>query len=95
MPRSLQYILDHAEEMAREAENFEPDDDGPAYGYNLAALIRAVLEVGDAERHLAEAVEAARATGAPWSAIGMIMGISGQAARQRYGGKATVKTHTS
>jgi urease accessory protein UreF len=84
MPRSLQEILDHAEELSRIAEEFEPTDEQLAYGGELAAVYRAVRETTQAEVALAEAVSQAKAAGAPWKAIGAVVGTSGEAARQRY-----------
>ena len=53
----------------------------------MAALRSAVLERSEAERHLLEAVRQARDSGMSWAAIGLLVGTSGEAARQRYGGK--------
>ena len=41
------------------------------------------------ERRLAEAVTRARTGGASWSAIGGMLGASGEAARKRYGPQHT------
>jgi len=82
MPRSLQEILDHADEPSARFTNTEPDvrDAAP-----LRAIRDAVTERAATERRLAEAVTAARTTGASWSAIGGMLGTSGEAARKRYG----------
>jgi hypothetical protein len=53
----------------------------------LTLLRAAVAERAEAEKHLLEAVRAARKSGMPWSAIGSLVGTSGEAARQRYGNK--------
>ncbi len=62
MPRSLQEILDHADELSARFTNTEPDlrDAAP-----LRAIRDAVTERAAAERRLAEAVTAARTSGAP------------------------------
>ena len=39
------------------------------------------------EHHIAEAVGAAREAGVSWSAIGGLLGTSGEAARKGYGGQ--------
>lgn len=44
----------------------------------------AIQERSDAERHVVEAIRAARVAGMPWSAIGLFVGTSGEAVRQRY-----------
>ena len=84
MPRSIQEILDQAEELAQRFENYEPNanDERPVEEYMLehAALARA-----RSERQVADAVIAARASGASWQKIGSLLGTSAQAAQQRYG----------
>ena len=87
LPRSVQEILDHADELAARFEGFEPakgDERDPAA---YAALRDAVVSRSDAERAILEAVERARAHGYSWAFIGNIIGTSGEAARQRYGHK--------
>ncbi len=84
MPRSIQQILDHADELAARFEAYEPaaDDERPVEEYLLE---RAVLAKAHGERQIAEAVAAARSRGIPWKRIGEILGTSTQAAQQRYG----------
>lgn len=85
MPRTVQEILDHADELARRFEEYEPDADDKRDGAPLVAVRQAVTAVADAERELMETIRAARAAGHPWAAIGTLLGTSGEAARQRYG----------
>jgi hypothetical protein len=84
MPRTVEEILAHADELAERFENYEPspgDELDPA----VVALLRAaVAERSAAEKHLLEAVHAARNAGLSWSAIGNFVGTTGEAARQRY-----------
>ncbi len=85
MPRSIQEIIDQADDLARRFEDYTPDPEHnrPA---QAAQLIRhAARERAVAESHLAEAVKHARKDGLSWSAIGAALGTSGEAARQRYG----------
>ncbi len=84
MPRSIQDILDHADELARRFEEYEPseDDERPVEEYLLE---RAALARARSERQIVEAVAAARTAGIPWSRIGELLGTSAQAAQQRYG----------
>lgn len=89
MPRTVEEILEHAEELAARFESYEP---APADELDVRAvtLLRAaVAERSEAERHLVEAVQAARAAGMAWAAIGSLVGTSGEAARQRYGRKVS------
>ena len=84
MPRSVQDILDHADELAKRFEDYEPSpDDEVAVAEHL--LRRAVLARARSERQISEAVDAARRAGISWKRIGVELGISAQAARQRYG----------
>jgi FAD/FMN-containing dehydrogenase len=82
MPRSLQEILEHADELERRFADHEPTDVRDAAP--LRALRDAVTERAATERRIAEAVTAARQTGVSWSAIGGMLGTSGEAARKRY-----------
>jgi FAD/FMN-containing dehydrogenase len=84
MPRSLQEILEHADELGRRFEEHEPSDVRDAAP--LHAIREAVTERAATERRVAEAVAAAREAGVSWSAIGSMLGTSGEAARKRYAG---------
>ena len=90
LPRSVQEILDHADELAARFEDFEPTKDDERDPAAYAALRDAVVSRSDAERAIVEAVEKARAQGYSWAIIGNIIGTSGEAARQRYGHKQDV-----
>ena len=83
MPRSIQEILDQADELAKKFEDYEPEatDERPVEEYMLE---RAVLARARSERQVAAAVIAARAAGASWQKIGGLLGTSAQAAQQRY-----------
>jgi len=84
MPRSIQDILDHADDLAKRFENYEPSpDDEVAVAEHL--LRRAALARARSERQIGEAVEAARRAGISWKRIGVELGITAQAAQQRYG----------
>lgn len=84
MPRSIQEILDRADELAQRFESYEPDeaDERPVEEHMLE---RAVLARARSERQVADAVIAARASGISWQKIGSLLGTSAQAAQQRYG----------
>jgi hypothetical protein len=84
MPRSIQEILDHADELAKRFEDDEPDpnDERPVEEYLLQ---RAALARARSERQIVDAITAARAKGISWQCIGDLLGTSAQAAQQRYG----------
>ncbi len=83
MPRSIQEILDHADELAERFENYEPTDgdERPVEEYMLE---RAALDRARSERQVIDSVVAARAAGVSWQKIGSLLGTSAQAAQQRY-----------
>lgn len=84
MPRSIQEIIDHAEELAQRFEDLEPDEatEIPVEEYLLQ---RAVVSRARGEQQLLDAVAQARLKGLSWQRIGRIIGTSAQAAQQRYG----------
>ncbi|MDH4119109.1 MAG: hypothetical protein OEW30_17145 [Acidimicrobiia bacterium] len=84
MPRSIQEILDHADELARRFEEHEPSegDERPVEEYLLQ---RAAVARARSERQIVDAVVAARHAGITWARIGELLGTSAQAAQQRYG----------
>lgn len=84
MHRSIQEILDHADELAERFENYEPEpgDERPVEEYLLE---RAALARARGERQIVDAVTAARSKGVSWQRIGELLGTSAQAAQQRYG----------
>jgi hypothetical protein len=84
MPRSIQEILDHADELARRFEDYEPSasDERLVEEY---ALERAVVAQARGERQILDAVRTARSKGISWQRIGEILGTSAQAAQPRYG----------
>jgi hypothetical protein len=84
MPRSIQEILDHADELEKQLQNYEPspDDEVDVAEYLLR---RAALGRARSERQVAEAVATARAAGLSWKRIGEQIGTSAQGAQQRYG----------
>lgn len=84
MPRSIQEILDHADELAHRFEDYEPSE-GDERSVEEYLLQRAALARAHSERQILDAVASARAAGVPWSRIGELLGTSAQAAQQRYG----------
>ena len=84
MPRSIQEILDHGDELAERFEEYEPKA-GDERVLEEYLLERATIARARSERQIVEAVTAARSTGLSWQRIGDILGTSAQAAQQRYG----------
>jgi hypothetical protein len=88
MPRTVQDILDHADELAKRFEHYEPRTEDKRDPAAFTALREAAIGRSDAELSVREAVVAARRHGYSWRAIGSVLGTSGEAARQRYGASA-------
>ncbi len=87
MPRTVDEILQYADELAARLEEYEPSDTDELDPGAVVLLRSAVQERSDAERHIVDAVKAARESGMSWSAIGLFVGTTGEAARQRYANK--------
>src|SRR5580693_1106318 len=85
MPRSRKWILEHADELAAYFEDHEPGDERDVAEYMLR---RAAIGQAESERRLTSAVTAAREAGWSWRRIGDVLGVSAQAAQQRYGTSA-------
>lgn len=84
MPRSIQEILDHGDELARRFEEYDPKA-GDERVVEEYLLERATIDRARSERQIVDAVVAARGKGLSWQRIGDILGTSAQAAQQRYG----------
>lgn len=89
MPRTAQEIIDQAEALGTQFERHEPREENIRDAAALRRVRKAFQRRAAAELELAKAVAAARADGHSWSAIGTMLGTSGEAARQRYGMPAT------
>lgn len=87
MPRTVEEILAHADELAARFEDYEPSSDDELDITAIGQLRAAIAEQSAAERHLLDAVKAARDAGMSWASIGTFVGTSGEAARQRYGAR--------
>ena len=83
MPRSVEEIIAHADELVAEAEQYEPRDEDEITVAELD-LRTAVVARATVERQTTEAVAAARREGMSWTAIAKLLGTSRQAAQHRY-----------
>ncbi|HEY1282528.1 MAG TPA: hypothetical protein VGF22_22800 [Acidimicrobiales bacterium] len=85
MPRTRQELEAAAARAADWVESLDVNELEWGDAAPLRAIVGALEEVAEAERRLAAAVDAARWHKIPWSAVGMALGTSGEAARQRFG----------
>jgi hypothetical protein len=74
MPRSVDDIVKHGDELAQRFEQYEPRDEDEREPGAFIALRGAVIDRARAEED-----------GYSWRVIGALLGTSGEAARQRYG----------
>lgn len=84
MPRSVDEIRAHPDELAARFENYEP---APAHELDPTAvtlLREAVTQRSEAERRVIEVARTAGKAGISWSAIGTFSATSAEATRQRY-----------
>ncbi len=65
MPRTVDEILQHADELAARFESYEPNPDDELDAGAVALLRAAVAERSQAERHLIDAIRKAREAGMP------------------------------
>jgi hypothetical protein len=84
MPRSTKEIIDQADALAQRFEDHVPEASSLRSADTLHQVREAFLGRARAEADLLAVVEAARSDGQSWSAIGAMLGTSGEAARQRY-----------
>jgi hypothetical protein len=85
MPRTLQEIIDHADEIARAFEDYEPDEQDRRPVEPLKHARAAIQARAKAEQAVAQSVREMRESGYTWAVIGSQLGTSAEAARQRYG----------
>lgn len=84
MPRSLEEIITHADQLADAFESYEPAPQDEDASSPLVALRVAAARRAEADRAVLTAVTEAREHRVSWAAIGGLLGTSGEAARQRY-----------
>ncbi len=77
-----------AERFEQLAEELEPETAKVLVTNDLRGVAEAAQTVRDDEARLREAVELARAHGRSWNQIAVALGVSRQAARQRFADKA-------
>jgi hypothetical protein len=97
MPRTSEELEEAAADFEQWLDELDPAvlDDPANRADDLRAITSARDVIAVGEGQLANAVAAARANGRSWGEIGLFLGVSKQAARKRFGGRAdqpSVKT---
>jgi hypothetical protein len=89
MPRTSQEIMSQADHLAKHFEDHDPTVASVRDAATLRRIRKAFLRRAASEEELLQAVLSARNDGQSWGAIGAMLGTSGEAARQRYGSRAS------
>ena len=84
MPRTRHELEQAAAQAEAWLDSLDPDTTPAEETADLRRVGLAVGDVATAERKLAESVAAARDNGRSWAQIAMVLGISRQAAQERY-----------
>lgn len=84
MPRTQEELKKAAREAEAWLDSVDPAELEAENTDDLRAIAVALASVADAEEQLRDAVVAARLGGRSWGRISMALGVSRQAARQRF-----------
>lgn len=84
MPRTREELERAAASAEAWLDSLDPATTPAQDPADLRRIGLALRELADNHREVDDAVVAARATGRSWAQIGLVLGISRQAARERY-----------
>lgn len=92
MPRTPEQLRQAAKEAELWLDALDPESIGSpeADAGDLRRIGRAVVRHAQVTAELAEAVAAARTAGRSWGQVAAVLGVSRQAARERFGETATI-----
>jgi DNA-directed RNA polymerase specialized sigma24 family protein len=85
MPRTREELEKAATDAETWLESLDPAATPAEDPTDLRRIGLALRNLADDQREVDEAVAAARENGRSWGEIGLVLGISRQAARERYG----------
>lgn len=85
MPRTREELERAAAAAEEWLDTLEPSRDRAEDPSDLRRVGLALRAAATSQREIEDAVAAARANGRSWGEIGLVLGISRQAARERYG----------
>lgn len=86
----MPYTDEQIDRAAEAAMNFDPSKARVIDATPIRVITEATDAIREAEARQREAVQVARARGISWNLIAPALGVSRQAARQRFGGGAAV-----
>ncbi len=85
MPRTREQLEKAAVEAETWLDGLDPGTTSAENPIDLRRIGLAIRSLADDQREVDEAVAAARENGRSWGEIGLVLGVSRQAARERYG----------
>ncbi|MGH8962204.1 MAG: sigma-70 family RNA polymerase sigma factor [Jatrophihabitantaceae bacterium] len=85
MPRTREELERAADEAESWLDSLDPGTTPAEDPSDLRRIGLALRALADEQREVDESVAAARAKGRSWAEIGLVLGISRQSARERYG----------
>ncbi|CAN5889771.1 hypothetical protein BH20ACT7_BH20ACT7_07110 [soil metagenome] len=85
MPRTREELKKAATDAQAWLDSLDPNATPAEDPRDLRRIGLALGDVATAERELADAVAAARDNGRSWGEVALMLGVSKQAARERYG----------
>ncbi|MFI5052869.1 MAG: sigma-70 family RNA polymerase sigma factor [Acidimicrobiia bacterium] len=85
MPRTREQLEQAAADAEAWLDSLDPSTTSAEETNDLRHIGLALGDVAKGEAAVADAVAIARANGRSWSEIGLVLGVSKQAARQRFG----------
>lgn len=89
MPRTREQLEQAATEATAWLDSLDPVTTPAEDPQDLRRIGLALVDLAAAEQELADAVAEARGNGRSWGEIAMVLGVSKQAARERYGDAAS------
>lgn len=89
MPRTREQLEKAAADAEAWLDALDPATTPAEDPVDLRRIGVALRGLADEQREVERAVAAARANGRSWGEIGLVLGVSRQAARERYGQPAT------
>ena len=87
MPRTREQLQQAAAEAEAWLDTLDPADTSVEDPRDLRRIGLALTDVANGEQELAKAVADARRRGRSWGEIALVLGVSKQAARQRFGAR--------
>lgn len=87
-----EFLAEKLAALERWADQVKPEDLKPVPLESMGAMAKWINQFDHVNEALARAVADARSRGLTWSQIGELLGVSEEAARQKYGARTPAQT---